>query len=136
MRLDNVSLGEIGAKENIGRELLSKGNFNKSGRIKYQAFFLRQNVPLSVNRLHWAHKGALRALGERNAAAGNRTFYGWAKLTVEKASGDGRTVVASPIPASNPFHAEIHLPARANDEFERRQIAVKVATASRFVKAE
>ena len=69
----------------------------------------RDERSLSTDRLNIGTDAEMAELGEHRARAnGNKSFYGWSTVTVEQASGDGRSVCLAPI-AGNPYHAEIEL---------------------------
>ena len=60
--------------------------------------------------------------------APNQEFRGWAELSVEDAGQDGRTVLPDPLP-DNRSHAQIVLPAEAEEDYEyRMQQAAALST--------
>ena len=60
-------------------------------------------------------------------------FHGWAKLTAENASRDGRQVVADPLLEVNPFHAIILLSSDTTNDIDRKEAAMELARLSRHV---
>ena len=77
------------------------------------------DVEVSIDRLSVAPPEEAVTIAELREGKRTppRTFYGWAVLTPEAASGSGRQVVPSPTP-DNPYHGDIVLPeaARGNDK--------------------
>ena len=76
---------------------------------------------ISVDRMDHA---PVRELAESSRNRGRsrnppQTFHGWAVLTAEHAGGNGRTVVATPLP-ENRCHADIRLNV-TGDERRRQQ---------------
>ena len=72
------------------------------------------------------------ALAESVAAARGASFYGWAVVTADAASADGRQVLATPL-SNNPYHADIVLPELAAHNLRtQREHAQKLADASRW----
>ena len=125
---------EICPQEDIGRQLFGSGHFSRqSGRVKYRAFYRKGYSVLSVDRLHYGPPGFLKAVGERNAEERNLKFHGWAKLTAENASRDGRKVDADPLLEVNPFHALILLSSDTTNDIDRKEVAMELARLSRHV---
>ncbi len=130
---------EIHPRENIGRGLFSSSHFSsKKGKVQPEAFLHPGHSSLSVDRLDYAQPGELKIIGWRSAKmrGPNRRFHGWAKLTAEQASKNGRTVMADPVPRINPFHARIELSAQASNDFKREEEANDLAYLSRYVSAD
>ena len=137
MRDLNNPPSEIGAQESIGRRLFSRNAFSRNGGlVKPVAYYQPGTSRISVDRLDYAPSGYLKNLAHQSAKARgeNRNFHGWAKLTCEEASEDGRRVEADPI-KDNPYHAIIHLPAAATDDDAEEQ-AHKLARLSEFIPPE
>ena len=98
-------------------ELLGRGVFSsKQARKRSPPFnvFLEQigKSEISVNRMVDSDE-RMFALGHQlaNIRGGNRTFYGWAVLSVKDARQNERIAHASP-QSDNPYHADICLPRR------------------------
>lgn len=129
---------QIHPGEHIGRQLISSNHFNKQKQPLYGAFYYPGHSNLSVDRLDHGSLSFLTAVGEQNAKSRGpgRSFYGWARLTAEEASRDGRKVEADPIPHTNPFHALIHLASDTITDQDRKAVAIELARISRFVPPE
>ena len=86
------------------------------GTIPASLFALREDEDgKSVDRLTRAPEDEAIAIAKRRAAAmqpvGQRSFYGWAVVSAERAQRCERIVRASPLAdGSNDYHAEIILP--------------------------
>ena len=124
----------IHPQENIGRQLFSSSHYNRSGKVKYRAFLKKGYSRLSVDRLDHAQPGFLQRVGLSNAEKRGREFHGWATLTAEMASGDGRRLEWSPILPENPYHADVHMSPNATNDDEREEEAGKLARLSQRVK--
>ena len=82
---------------------------------------------ISVDILGGNHEEVARRCDDIAKQRGaNRSFYGWAEVSVACASEDGRTVLASPIPEDR-WHADIVLPCEPNDTDEREWHAEELA---------
>lgn len=94
----------------------------RRGRIRHTVFLEKEEVEsLSVDRLDHAPDEEMAEIGNRNARlrGPNRSFYGWASLTVIVASQNGRTVRATP-KLDNIYHADIDL--KVPQSIERRDV--------------
>ena len=110
---------DISEKENLGRIIVSESqakNFRKNKKRKFHVFLeVKGKRTLSVDRLDIGPLEYLVLNGEKVAAnrkrpdGSQRVFWGWAVITAENASTNGREVVASP-QKDNPYHADIILP--------------------------
>ena len=124
---------QIAAAEELGRSLFSRRHF-RGGRVFPPAFLEKPGNPeLSVDRLTHAPPDVAVAIADCAGAMRGRTFYGWAIIPAGKAS-DGRTVQASPLPdGTNPYHADIILPAAAlTDPAEQQRHARELADAAQW----
>ena len=65
-----------------------------------------------------------------------KTFYGWAILTADSATSNGRTVEATPV-ESNPYHADIrlNLPDNSDRRESQKQHSVELAARAKWEKA-
>ena len=105
------NLPSLDPSELLGRGVFSSGSASRwqKGRRDHDTFLQKEGVDdLSVDRLDHASPEVMAEIGDRVAAIRSRRFYGWAVLSVEKASEQGRTVEATPLLA-NRYHADIHL---------------------------
>ena len=96
------------------------------------------NANISVDRLSIAAKEHIiesansAARARQRSSERPRSFYGWAVVSAQDAAASGRTLQASPM-ADNPFHADIVLPALAQeDRDEQLRHARELADASRW----
>ena len=99
--------------DQLGRGIFAKKERNRArqGIIPHTVFLEKEEVEsLSVDRLDHAPDEELAEIGDRNASlrGPNRSFYGWATVTVAVAWQDGRTVRATPR-LDNFYHADIDL---------------------------
>lgn len=89
----------------------------RSGHIMHDIFLEKEgNNLLSVDRFGFCSEKKLTDIQDKNAELRSKTepkqrsFYGWAKITAEIARKNGRTVQSTSL-KSNPYHADINLPA-------------------------
>lgn len=75
-----------------------------------------------MDRLDHAPDERMAEIADRIAESRTRNFYGWATVTVEIASRNGRAVRPDP-QAENPYHANIHLSFSERLELQDQQIA-------------
>ena len=111
--------GSIASDEQLGRSVASSKSAKRAARSVFRpSDFMPQKgeVEVSIDRLSIAPPGEAVAIAELREGKRNppRTFYGWAVLTFEAATGKGRHVVPSPT-ADNPYHGDIVLPEAARD---------------------
>ena len=109
----------VDSAEELGRSVSSSKNAVRArrSRLPYHEFLPRRGVAeISVDRLSVATPVQSTAIADRRDAARGRTFYGWAVVTSETACMNGRSVVVSPMPDINPYHADIVLPASAAED--------------------
>ena len=127
---------QIGPEEELGRRVFSNRHARRAQRssVPHHVFLAEAGKRLiSVDRLSVAPTAEAVALAETAAADRGRTFYGWASLAAAAAPCNGRCIAASPIPARNPFHADIVLPdAAAKDREEQTRHAQELADTSRW----
>ena len=135
------------ASGRVGRGVFSGKDQRKArnGKIPSRLFFDSDaSGEISVHRLTpragdipsaesgLASDETMAKIGDRDAAARGakegttRTFYGWGELSVQDAAGDGRKVLATPLP-ENPWHADIILPSADVGDKARRQHAENLA---------
>ena len=115
---ENCSLD---GSEILGRDVISESRAeraNRTGRIAHDIFSdSSKSNKISVSRLSCDTRIKMAELARNK---GDKKFYGWAILKVEKVTSKGtRKVVASPLP-SNPYHADIILLDLPDDEVNRR----------------
>ncbi len=128
---------DIAPHEELGRGLSSSRNARRARRsnLPITEFWPRANESgISVDRLTEAGSAEALRIADRRDAERGRTFYGWAVLVAEAAGQNGRRVVATPIPDTNPYHAEIVLPesaARDGDELRRHAQQLRDASSWR-----
>lgn len=126
----------VAPDESLGRGISSSRIARRARRPNFQVpinVFLppRGETDISVDRLGVAPHDAAVTIADTRDSARDRTFYGWAVLTAEVATGNGREVAASPIPCVNPYHADITLPEEAtHDREEQKRHAQELADAS------
>ena len=127
----------IGPWEDLGRGVFSSKHADRARRSRtpHRVFLTEPGQPnISVDRLSTAPLPDTVAIGDNVAAARSATFYGWAAVTFERASANGRRVVPAPL-IDNPFHANIVLPVpAAEDREEQKRHAQELADASRWRK--
>ena len=126
----------IAPGERLGRGVSSSRIARRARRPHFQiplTVFLppRGESTISVDRLSVAPHDAAATIADRRDRERARTFYGWAVITAEAATYNGREVVASPIPDVNLYHADIVLPQNvALDREEQKRHAQELADAS------
>ena len=108
-----MPLPDLRETDQLGREIFSSSEETRSrkGKIPWKVFFGRFVADsLSVDRLDHAPDEELTKIGDYNAGlrGSDRSFYGWAVVTVQQASNMGRWVEPRPM-LENPFHSEIFL---------------------------
>lgn len=94
----------------------------RRGIIPHTVFLEKEEVEsLSVDRLDHAPDEKMAEIGDRNAGlrGPNRSFYGWATVTVIVASQNGRAVRATP-KLDNIYHADKDL--NVPQSIERRDL--------------
>ena len=127
---------DIAPEEELGRGVFSSKNANraKRSRVPHHVFLTRPGeINISVNRLSVAPPNEALRIADRVAGRRDATFYGWAFVNAERAGINARQVVSSPLPGSNPYHADIVLPKLvAEDREEQKRHAQELADASRW----
>ena len=124
----------IDAWEELGRGVYSSRQARRcrQNRIPVKVF-LEQfgKVNISVDRLTIAPPDEAIDIAKLRAEDRDGRFHGWAIVTVEAVSSNGRTVVATSLGDVNPFHADIVLPAyTADDREEQTRHAQEIADLS------
>lgn len=91
--------------------------------IRFRAFLERRGTrEISVDRLTYTPPQQAVEIADAMASGRGLSFYGWALLTASDASGNGRQVIADPLPdGTNPFHANIVLPEAAVDDLDEQK---------------
>ena len=117
--------------EELGRGIFSSKTARRSRTaIPKNVSLERKGITrLSVDRLSLAPAIKAIQIAEAVAIKRERNFYGWAIISAESASLEGRRVEASPV-KDNQFHADIVLPPEAKDREEQIMHAQLLADAS------
>jgi hypothetical protein len=128
--------GCIGAEENLGRRVYSEAAAKRARRstVPHREFLAKRgDTSISVDRLSAVALDEVAVLAQdASASRAGRPFYGWASVTCDAASRNGRRVIASP-DDRNPYHGEIVLPdSAASDRDEQIRHAQALADASRW----
>lgn len=121
-----MELPPVRNADKLGRGVFSSRHAKRArnGTIVPEVFTERKDAEsLSVDRLDHASDEEMAEIGDRIAEGreGNRSFYGWAVVSVEAASKDGRKVQASPR-LYNPYHADIYLNIPESNERKLLQV--------------
>ena len=126
----------VASQEELGRMISSSKSAARArrSRLPFTEFLPPPGrIDISVDRLSIAPADEAFANADGSADARGRTFYGWAVVTAESACGNKRRVVASPIPDTNPYHADIILPEHVTgDREEQKRHAQELADLSRW----
>ena len=126
----------VASQEELGRMISSSKSAARArrSRLPFTEFLPPPGrIDISVDRLSIAPADEALANADGSAAARGRTFYGWAVVTAQSARGNKRRVVASPIPDTNPYHADIILPEHVTgDREEHKRHAQELADLSRW----
>ena len=126
----------VASQEELGRMISSSKSAARArrSRLPFTEFLPPPGrIDISVNRLSIAPADEALANADGLADARGRMFYGWAVVTAESACGNKRRVVASPIPDTNPYHADIILPEHVTgDREEHKRHAQELADLSRW----
>lgn len=128
--MENNTPPSVPPEEILGRGVFSRQDARKAQRgvIPRNVFLERQGVAtLSVDRLDLMESRKAVALGEERAPSRgpNARFLGWAAILAEDAAKDGRRVFATPIPGSNPYHADIQLPTDVAGNRRKQRVAAQ-----------
>ena len=95
----------------------------RRSRVPFHEFLPPEGKPeISVDRLSVAPPDQATLIADSRDNVRGRTFHGWATVTAEKSAGNGRRVVASPIPCQNPYHADIVLSADTANNREKQKL--------------
>ena len=121
--------------EELGRGIFSSRSAKRARIAIPKNVFLekRGNTRISVDRLSLAPTAEAIQIADEVASQRERTFYGWAVITAEGASENGRFVEPSPL-EHNQFHADIVLPSEAIEREEQIVHAQLLADASTWRK--
>jgi hypothetical protein len=124
---------QVAAQETLGRGIFDSRKAAQAGRGKIPPRAFRERIgirELSVDRLAFGHHGEIAQIHDTERSG--QQFYGWAKITVNDASGSGRKVIASPT-GLNPYHAEIILPEMVDVDADEEQNQHALSLAMRAV---
>lgn len=119
---------DLAPNELIGRRVSSSKNARRARRNLIAASVFEPGEgksDISVDRISVAPISEITEIADRHDTGRGRTFYGWAIVSVESASANERSVVASPIPNINPYHADIKLPTNAADNEYQRKVRLQ-----------
>lgn len=111
---------KVGQEESLGRGVFSRDRQKRArrGRIPFHTFLEREGKrEISVDRLDHAPEIEAIKIANGVAVARNAKFYGWAVVVAKLACTNGRIVNATPR-EGNPYHADIVLPAPADQDRE------------------
>ena len=116
--------------EKLGRSVSSRKIINRIRRrdTPPNLFYSRiDEDDLSVDRLHNDYLKEVTDVAKRRDENRGRSFYGWAAVSQEIASGDGRRIAPTP-QEYNQFHASIYWPDGVSSEKSMmRRHAVELA---------
>ena len=132
--MSSCSSKAVVADGTVGRAIFQSGDWKKmqkgAGYTPVSIFLDRKSpLAISVFLLNLTSDAELTQIGDDMAhqRGANRTFYGWAEMSVADASQDRRQVLATPQP-ENKWHADIVLPPTAKtDKRERERHAQQLA---------
>ena len=125
---------QIGVDERLGRRISSQKHLRLVRRGDAPvSLFMRTSMPLlSVDRLRDDWLPDATSVAVRYDEGRGRTFYGWAAVSEEQASQNGRVVDPSP-QEGNQYHADIVLPPTVvSDKDEYQEHAVELAAQARW----
>ncbi|MDE0308558.1 MAG: hypothetical protein OXI60_01830 [Acidiferrobacterales bacterium] len=124
---------KVDPTEELGRGIFSSSIAKRSRRAIPKNVFLERegNARISVDRLSIAPAIESIRIADEVAVQRNRKFYGWAIISAESASQNGRSVEASAL-IHNQFHADIVLPPEANKREEQIMHAQLLADLSNW----
>ena len=129
---DSAELRPLVSSDPLGRYVLSRRRARRAlntGVILSNLFLEKADADsLSVDRLGLAPDHEMAKIGDRNAAARGKSFFGWAVVSVQRASEMRRHVEPNPL-LDNPYHAEIilNLPSGIERRDEAKQHALNLA---------
>lgn len=106
-----IDLSRLGPDEELGRRVSSRSvrGLVRRGDAPLSLFAREGTYKLSVDRLHVDYLSEVTAIAADYDRSRERNFYGWAVVTHDVASRNGRHVEPSPQP-ENKYHADIVLP--------------------------
>ena len=115
---------DISDQEKLARGIFSKRIVKRAPRkIPFDVFLEKKDEKtISVDRFDVAPSiDILVEISDEMAKNRQGLFYGWAVITAENASDNGREVIASP-QQDNPYHADIILPDAVVKEREEQKM--------------
>ena len=127
--------GDVIKNGAVGRAILQSSDWKKveNKHAPYSLFLDNKSpIEISVFLLDIASDESLTKIGDAMATqrGAGRSFYGWAEISVAKASENGRQVRYTP-QSENKWHADIVLPVIVQaDKQERERHAGQLARAS------
>lgn len=109
-----VTLETLKPDEELGRHVSSRGYIRwlEQGKVHKRLFLQKGRHKLSVDRLHEDHQPHVTQTAiqiQKSRQDGPHRLYGWAVVSQETGSENGRTIELSPT-QDNPYHADIVLP--------------------------
>ncbi len=120
--------------EELGRRVSSSkdSRMARRGNIPLRLFLRRDTRELSVDRLRNDCLPEVTAIAVDYDERRDRNFYGWAVVTQDVASRNGRRVEPSP-QEDNKYHADIILPDSVlSDKNERERHALELSAEARW----
>ena len=120
--------------EELGRRISSSkdSRMARRGNVPLRLFVRRDTRELSVDRLHNDCLAEVSAIAVSYDESRNRNFYGWAVVTQDVASRNGRRIEPSP-QEDNQYHADIILPDSVLlDKNERERHALELSAEARW----
>ena len=118
-----IAPGDVTGEEELGRRVYSGRAAQRASRsrVPLTVFLEKAGVSdLSSDRLSIAPPAEAIAIAVRDGIARSASFYGWAVVTADQASQNGRRAVATPLP-DNPYHADICLPELSSEDYRDEQ---------------
>lgn len=105
----------------------------RRGNIPLRLFARRDTRELSVDRIHEDWLPEIIAIAVNYDEGRNRNFYGWAVVSQDVASSNGRRIELSP-QEDNEYHADIVLPDSVlSDKNERERHALELSAEARWL---
>ena len=129
-----IDLSTLGPDEELGRRVSSRNHSKlvQRGDAPLDLFVGKCAYKLSVDRLHNDYLLEVTAIAVAYDNSRERNFYGWAAITQDVATKNGRSVELSPQP-DNKFHADIVLPITdSSDKNEIERHASELAAKSHW----
>lgn len=129
-----IDLSELMPDEELGRRVSSRSHRRlvQRGNAPLSLFVRVGSHELSVDRLHDDYLPEVSAIAVRDDNARSRNFYGWAVVSQDVASRNGRRIEPTP-QECNKYHADIVLPiAAVSDKKLREGHATELAARARW----